>query len=94
MPPSHAESMLQRSMHALEAKFWIIKNRNNSPHETNKNLHKNYIYFYFPQNTKHIDKAVVKIEKKHLNSKYVLAYKQKQAHPVCLIGYPGIFLNM
>lgn len=48
-----------------------------------KNHRKKCIYFYFPQNTKPIDKAVVKIEMKHVNSKYVLAYKQKQTHPMC-----------
>lgn len=83
MPQSHAESMLQRSMHVLEEKFWITKNSNSSAQETNKILHRKYIYFYFPQNTKHIDKPVVKIEKKHVNSKYVLAYKQKQTHLMC-----------
>lgn len=69
-------------MHELKAKFWITKNSNSSAHETNKNLTQK-IYFYFPQNTKPIDKAVVKIEKKHLNSMYALAYKQKQTHPMC-----------
>lgn len=43
---------------------------------------KKYIYFHFPQNTKYTDKAVVKTEKKHLNSKYVLAYKPKQTCPM------------
>lgn len=48
VPQSHSESTLQRTMHILEAEFWITKNSKSSAHETNKNSHQKYVYVYFP----------------------------------------------